>query len=453
MNTHRLRKHAGRNFSASTRLLMLIAEPVQAPRVIVDPDTQSEFEVEAIPARQIEVFTHVDSSGVQVNFRHSEVIMASRDSSSTALAILCIEYKLTQMWFDRIGKFGLFRILEDDLPTVLKKMEDDDRVLFAEPNILDGGELNTYQDTESEGQPIPTAPLWNHQTVCRQNGWSVDDGGGVVIAIVDTPVFLAHPGLKQALFTQTNEFHFGSTVPEPQNHGTSVASILVDSTSVGGAPLGLAPGAKLLPVSIDTTSDSSYARRAVAINFLARALQDQYVGLRSGERFPIRRLVVNCSWQLQANQDLTSVSMAFDSLNRAGAVCVCSAGNTNQDGSHYPSDYAGCISIAGVTKDKTKSPTSNFGKRIDFALPGGNGSPYDLNDIFAAQANGAFDYVSGTSFAAPHAGAVLATIWSRNRGMMRDEILRVAREACSESVDKENPDFAEKLGRGILHFP
>jgi len=85
-------------------------------------------------------------------------------------------------------------------------------------------------------------------------------------------------------------------------------------------------------------------------------------------------------------------------------------------------------------------------------MPGGDGSPYGDEDILAAQSLGLFDYVSGTSFAAPHASALLATIWSRNPNMTAREVIVLASTKYSVAIDSSNPNFVGQLGAGLICF-
>ncbi|ASU39127.1 hypothetical protein hmeg3_13080 [Herbaspirillum sp. meg3] len=393
-----------------------------------------------------------DSKNNRVRFRSNELIIGFPRIERKAIASVILDYKLRLRWFDSRGWFGLYRVTEIPIERVFEQLARDKRVLYAEPNILDGADIFDVSDLEDDGVSPPQDVLWNHSVLNRKSGWSVSDGRGVIVAVVDAPIWLNHPGLSNALYTKNNDFHFGESPPEPQAHGTSVASILCDSTLVGGYTLGLCPAAKLLPVSIDTSANSSYAGRARAINFLAQVATNREAITKSGERLPVPRLVVNCSWQLQGAQDLTSVARAFTSLSQAGGICVCSAGNSDTDAPHYPSDYPSCISIAGLTKTLSKSKYSNYGKAISFSMPGGDGTPYDLNDIFAAQSVNRFDYCSGTSFASPHAAGMFAVHWSRNPNLTPSQLIEIIKTRFSLPLETTNPALVGQLGAGLICF-
>ncbi len=420
---------------------------------IVKPPNHDNYVETSRAEARTDIFAFSDAQNNQVFFRKREIIIGFARRSAFDVANVILQYDMRLIWFDHRGNFGKFNLTKTELDEVLSRLQKDSRVLFAEPNVLDGANLPGISDLERDGVSPPTYLAWNHLALNRNTGGSPDDGKGIVIAIVDTPISLDHPGLAAALYLKSHELYFGDQNPVPDSHGTAVASILVDSTPIGpGFSLGLCPSARLLPVSIDTSALSSYARRATAINFLARSAVAREVVTKTAGRLPLPRLVVNCSWQVRGTQDLTAVSMAFSNLTASGAICVCSAGNDNSSQPHFPSDYANCISVAAVTRSMTKSKNSNFGRSVSFAMPGGDGSPYGDEDILAAQSLGLFDYVSGTSFAAPHASALLTTIWSRNPNMTAREVIVLASTKYSVAIDSSNPNFVGQLGAGLICF-
>lgn len=399
----------------------------------------------------ISAFT--DERNNTVYFRQSEVVIGFSRRSKIDVASIVLRFGLKFKWFDRVGNYGVFLINQDTVGDLLKKLQSVPEVQYAHPNVLDGTDDLELSDLETEGVELPNTELWNHKALLRSRGWSLQDGRGVLISVIDTAIYSDHSGFAGKFIEPSRTFYFGDSEPTPSTHGTSVSSIATDKTVTRyGHTVGLAPAAKLLPVAIDTSAMSSYVGRARAVNFLAKIASEGALFLTDGSRVPVPRLVVNCSWKVEGTQDLTAVRHAFAALTSAGALCVCSAGNASSEAPHYPSDYPGCISVAGLTRDLIKSKNSNFGKSVLFSMPGGNGTPFDDDDVFAAQASGRFDYVSGTSFAAPHVSALLATYWSRNPRLSATELLELVTSKHTLSVDSKNPTFVGKLGAGLICF-
>ncbi|MDT4737231.1 S8/S53 family peptidase [Bradyrhizobium sp. WYCCWR 12699] len=398
------------------------------------------------------MLTLLGPDGKQSLAPSDELVIGFKSVQEDSIARVEAAYGLRRMWFDARGAFGVFKLLNADPANTLNRLHDDPDVLFAEPNILDGDDSFEIQMDIEEGTPdLPTpARLWNRSMVrCDSNGRD-EDGRGVVIAVVDGLADPGHPELAPALLWNSPSLQFSKDLPVI-DHGMGVMSVIAGQLRLGdGKYLGLAPSAKLLPIAISTYSMSSYAARAVAINFLAEVAARKE--LRDGEQLiaSIPRLIVNCSWQLRIAEDLTSVAMAFDRLVKSGAIAVCSAGNGTSDASHYPSDYPGVISVAAVNVEGKKLDLSNFGARIDWCAPGGTGLPMDSDDIYAASINNHHAYDVGTSFAAPHVAGVLAAIWSRHPELSSEKLIEYAKRNCSVSVDEANPEFVGKLGHGLL---
>lgn len=415
---------------------------------------QREFNEKSILISDTDISAFEDARGNKVNFRKNEIIVGFSSKSTSPIEEMSLKYGLISIWFDKLGNFGLFRLSKYSLEEILERLQFDDRVLYAEPNVLDGGDLIEISDLESTGIDPTNQLLWNHLLLKREGRWLQNDGDGVVIALVDTPIALDHPGFLNSLCLKSHELHFGDKPPLPMSHGTGIASILVDSTVTrNGMPLGLCPSTKLLPISIDTDSLSSYAKRASAINYLANSNSNKEVVTSTSGRIPLTKLIVNCSWQVSGTQDLTSVALAFNELNASGAICVCSAGNNASDQKHYPSDYNGCISVASLTKEVKKSKFSNYSTSISFSMPGGDGYPLGIeDDIVVANRPNEFNFDSGTSVAAPHASALLAVIWSRNPTLNGKEVVDLAKASHSVSVEAQNPLYTGQLGSGLICF-
>ena len=398
------------------------------------------------------IMTLVGPTGRQSFAPTDELIIGFKSSDEVVIAGVEADFGVRRIWFDTRGNFGAFKLLSGDVASTLDRLKGDSRILFAEPNILDGDDNFVIQMDIEDGTPdIPTPDsIWNRAMVgCDANGHE-DDGKGVVVAVVDGLADPTHPELAGAILSTSPALQFAKDQPVI-DHGMGVMSIVAGQLRLGGGKLlGLAPSAKILPVAISTYSMSSYASRAVAINFLAEvAARKEF---RDGEQLiaAVPRLIVNCSWQLRIGEDLTSVAMAFDRLVKSGAISVCSAGNDNSDAAHFPSDYPGVISVAALNVDGKKLDISNFGPRIDWCAPGGTGLPIDARDIYAASVNNHHAFDLGTSFAAPHVAGILAAAWSRLPALTSSELIEHAKQNMSVSVDAANPDFSGKLGKGLL---
>lgn len=110
--------------------------------------------------------------------------------------------------------------------------------------------------------------------------------------------------------------------------------------------------------------------------------------------------VINLS--LGASGYSVAQKIAIDYAKEHNIITVAAAGNESSNEVFYPAGYDSALSISAVNPDLSFADYSNYGETIDFAAPG----------TYVASINGVG---SGTSMAAPHAAAVVATLKSLNK--------------------------------------
>ncbi|MGH2819177.1 MAG: S8 family serine peptidase, partial [Actinomycetota bacterium] len=90
------------------------------------------------------------------------------------------------------------------------------------------------------------------QRIGAEPAWSMGTGNGVVIAVVDTGVDLAHEDLAvPGKLVQGHDFEDRDSNPQDQHgHGTHVAGIAAAATNNGKGVAGTAPSAKIMSVRV-----------------------------------------------------------------------------------------------------------------------------------------------------------------------------------------------------------
>jgi subtilisin family serine protease len=208
---------------------------------------------------------------------------------------------------------------------------------------------------------------------------ALGNGAGVKIGMIDAGVALDHPALAGA-HIQTRSFAEDGRVA-PSAHGAAIASLLVGNDDDFQ---GAAPGAELY--AADVFGDSAEGGSAVAIANALAWLSGQ--GVR----------VVNISLTGPPNRALDAVCRAM--IGR-GLILVAAAGN---DGPTHPVSFPaatpGVIAVTAVDTQNRVYLSANRGPQIAF-------SAYGV-EVEAAVDDGAYEMVSGTSFAAPQVAAALA---------------------------------------------
>ena len=140
----------------------------------------------------------------------------------------------------------------------------------------------------------------------------------------------------------------------------------------------------------------------------------------------------------------------YDGAAVEGGLVIFAAGNDNSDADYYPGFYEPTVAVASSGIDDQKSGFSNFGGWVDVTAPGGNGLPFDVNDVMSTFPNNQYGYLAGTSMACPHASGVAALIASASPGLTNEQV-REALETSTDDIDSENPGFEGLLGTGRIN--
>lgn len=341
---------------------------------------------------------------------------------------------IVRLMADRHGPAGL--------TGVLAALAVSPAVVFAEPAWIGfddleaaGAAAGSAARHEANGDceaDAEAALPWNLALVGVERVWAIGRGSPAVLLVsVDTGVDGDHPAIAPAILPagagERRDFsdEQGALPTARSGHGTAVAGIMVGNGASG--VFGLAPACCLLPLRVPLSAAlESYAqRRDALLSLLPR--------LAAGQR-----LVVNISWRTSG--DVALVRTAIEALHAAGAVVVCSAGNSGSPpgAPHFPSDYPQTISVAAVDHAGLATDYTDRGPQVDLAAPGGSAAV----PLVCAALGGATINNKGTSFAAPHVAAAAALIWSL-RPQLDAAGVRMALESSALAND---PD----LGRGVL---
>jgi serine protease len=119
----------------------------------------------------------------------------------------------------------------------------------------------------------------------------------------------------------------------------------------------------------------------------------------------------------------------------AGVAVVVSAGNEAKEVStSSPANCRGTIAVAATDRLGNRAPYSNFGKGVTLAAPGGDSFSRTLNDgvltttlnLSGVEPTGQqasdYNYVQGTSFAAPHVSAAAALLFNLNPQLTAEQV-------------------------------
>ena len=299
-----------------------------------------------------------------------------------------------------------------------RALERDPDVRYVEPNrrvTLDGlpndPRFPELWGLHNTGQVVAFGAGTPDADVDAPEAWDVSTGAGVVVAVIDTGVDLAHPDLAANAWTNPREVpgngrdddgngyvddvHGWDFVQEdatPQDghgHGTHVAGTVAAVAGNGVGVAGVAPAARVMALRMMGADGTGTVADAVEALLYAAA---------NGA------VVANNSWG--DTEDSQAVRDAVAAGDAAGMLVVAAAGNEGADTDvtpHFPSgiDAPNVVSVAATDNRDDLAWFSNVGSRtVDLGAPGAS--------ILSTWPGGSYRRLDGTSMAAPHVSGAAA---------------------------------------------
>ncbi|WP_152628302.1 S8 family serine peptidase, partial [Streptacidiphilus neutrinimicus] len=222
--------------------------------------------------------------------------------------------------------------------------------------------------------------------------WPHSRGTDVTVAVIDSGVRITHEDLRGQVIAGSDKITpgQGELDHDPLGHGTAMASIIAGHGHGPDATqgiIGLAPGARILPVAIRFgTSSEDADQESNGIKYAAD----------HGAR------VINMSFGGPAKS--SSEREAVEYAEERDVVLVASSGNSGSPALDWPAAYPGVVSVGAVDAEGKPWVDSNYGPGLTLVAPGVN--------IVAAGANSDHEYrlSDGTSDAAAYVSAEAALV-------------------------------------------
>ena len=280
----------------------------------------------------------------------------------------------------------------------------------------------------------PQVTLWNMLNIKVPDAWTISNGSGVNVSVLDTGIDNDHPDLMENIaggvgFANINLAKFNTAWNDDNGHGTHVAGIIAALDNEIGV-VGAAPNVSLYAVKV----------------------------LNRGGRGFTSDIIAGIEWSVENDMDIVSMSLGGggysqpfqDAINVAhnnSVLIIASAGNGG-DGdistteTSYPAAYDNVTAVAATDINNDVARFSNSGPYVDIAAPGLN--------IRSTYNDGLYINMSGTSMSCPHVTGVAALVLAQNMSMTPSEVEYILTSTATYLGESES-EFDNSYGNGLVN--
>ncbi|GAA2666224.1 MULTISPECIES: S8 family serine peptidase [Actinosynnema] len=254
-------------------------------------------------------------------------------------------------------------------------------------------------------------------------------GDGVVVAVVDSGVDDTRPDLAGRVLPGTGVGDAVGTggVQDRSGHGTAMAALIAGVGESGGV-LGVAPAARVLPVSVGV----------------------------DGTGFTLAAVAEGVRWAVDNGADVVNLSLtsvatltpeltdAVDYAFEHDVVVVAGTGNSGEEHVGAPADIPGVIAVAGTTRDGSPWARSNTGPTTVLAAP----AERVVTAVPLTSSASGYAAVDGTSAATALVSGVVALVRSRFPDL---DAANVVNRLVISAVDLLEPGRDDRTGFGLVN--
>ncbi|MFI5533515.1 type VII secretion-associated serine protease mycosin [Kitasatospora sp. NPDC051853] len=271
------------------------------------------------------------------------------------------------------------------------------------------------------GAPLASADAvrdaqWPIQQLGLEKAWSVSKGDGVIVAVIDSGVDPNHPDLAGQILPGYDPGGQGRETNGSAGHGTSMAAIIAGKGhGAGEGVIGVAPGAKILPIY--------------------KAAADEASGVADGIRWAADHgaKVVNISQGRPGTSTPKMVSAVEYALSK-DVLVVVAAGNSGTTPIESPGNTPGVLAIGAVDKSGKIWAKSNYGPEVLLAAPG-------VDIVSAGNCNGnKYCVADGTSSATAYASGAAALLRAKYPDLTAGQIANRLVKSAKAPSGTQLPD-------------
>jgi type VII secretion-associated serine protease mycosin len=268
--------------------------------------------------------------------------------------------------------------------------------------------------------------------IAKANGVSV--GNGITVAIIDTGVDSSHPDLAGSLLPGKVTYSGANRVADAWHdgvgHGTRMAgNVAAHGHGIDSGALGIAPGAKILPIA-DTADDGSHGSNIA--DDMARGID-----------FAVQSGVGVISISQSASAATPSLTAAVRNAEESNVVVVAAAGNRDEGELtvDVPARLPGVVAVGSVDSRGEHYSGSATGPQLAISAPG--------VDIYQTALAGGYSTGTGTSDATSIVAGAVALVRSKYPNLSATEVIH---RLTATATDKGPPGRDNEYGYGVINI-
>jgi subtilisin family serine protease len=265
---------------------------------------------------------------------------------------------------------------------------------------------------------------WYLEAINIRDSWKITTGNeNIVIAVIDNGFDLDHPELKNQAIKPYNVIDKSSDVsPNNKNHGTHVASTIVGNSNNNQGLLGICPDCRFMPIKVQ--DQNGMMTNTYIIDAILYAIKNEasVINLSLGIQIP-SFIQIPLQYQIDyinshAKDEEEFWKDLFQYADEKNITCVLAAGNNNMlTGFDSFQRSSTTIKVGAIDQNFNKAIFSNFGNQTTIYAPG--------VDIYGANSNNTYEYLEGTSMAAPIVSGYIGLLKSYNSQITNKEIIEI----------------------------
>lgn len=335
------------------------------------------------------------------------------------LGALAQRFRLTSVdsFSFQLGGTTLARLRIPDrrsVTTVVRALETDASVLFAQPNYLYALiEASTPTATgSSEGDPAQ----YVLEKMRLREAHQLARGNKILVAVIDSGIDVTHPDLAGDIADSFDAIGTGVAV---HTHGTAIAG----GIAAHGRLLGVAPSAQILAVR--------------AFSGTGRADNGTTFAIMKGLDWAVLHGARAINMSFAGPQD-PGVTRGLAAAYAKNTILIAAAGNKGASSPPlFPAADRNVIAVTSTDKDDQLPAFANRGAYVAVAAPG--------VDLILLAPNDGLQRMSGTSFSAAYVTGTVALMLERKPGLTP----AAARQALMKSARRLEP-VDDQSGGGLV---